>query len=288
MRLSNDIAYDSAGTIEFLLDDNSGEFYFLEMNTRLQVEHPVTELVTGIDIVEWQLRCAGGASLPFSQSDIHCTGWAIEARIAAEDPANNYAPETGTIEQYSTPAFEGLRIDSGVHAGSKISPFYDSMLMKIIGYGPDRHTTINRLQRGLAGTELNGIGTNIGFLNDLLAAKPFTTGSHSTATIDALYPDGWAKLKTTPQTLAEAVLVRHLSFEQPQSNSVWESLGSWRVIEPSGRSGASVYFVDDASVWIAGRKGNHTITVDNEPPLDVSHAKMSGNTLSYGRGQEGD
>ena len=281
VRLSSDIAYDSAGTIEYLLDDSTGEFYFLEMNTRLQVEHPVSELITGIDIVEWQLRSAGGAALPFSQADISCTGWAIEARLAAEDPANNYAPETGLIVGYVEPKFDGLRVDSGVRAGSQISPYYDSLLAKIISYGTDRKTAIRRLRRGLDGMEITGVGTNIGFLDDLLNSDVFASGEHSTASISALYPDGWATSLPTAQHQAEAVLVRHLSLEPPQGPSVWQSLGGWRVTEPSGRAGAAIYQLGDAQVHISGRNGVYSISLPDHPTISLTHAGVTGSELQY-------
>jgi len=281
VRLSKDIAYDSAGTIEYLLDDSTGKFYFLEMNTRLQVEHPVSEFVTGIDIVEWQLRCAGGATLPFSQADIPCTGWAIEARIAAEDPANNYAPETGIIVNYVEPKFDGLRVDSGVRAGCEVSPYYDSMLAKIISFGSDRKTAIRRLRRGLDGMEITGVGTNTEFLNDLLTSDMFASGAHSTASIGALYPNGWAAPPPTPQRLAEAVLVRQLSLEPPQSPSIWQSLGGWRVTEPSGRAGAAIYHLEDVQVHIAGRRSTYTITLPEHPTIHLTNVELFGKTLRY-------
>lgn len=281
VRLSMDIAYDSAGTIEYLLDDATGEYYFLEMNTRLQVEHPVTEFVTGIDIVEWQLRSAGGVEIPFPQSEITCRGSAIEARIAAEDPANNYAPEVGIITQYAEPSFDGIRVDSGVQAGSIISPFYDSMLAKVISYGADRSTAIRRLERGLQGMQIAGVGTNIGFLTDLLASDVFIRGSHSTASITQLYPDGWATPQPTDFQLAQAVLVRHLIIEASPNPSVWQTLGGWRITEPSGRPGAAIYQVGDAKVRIAGRLGAYTVTLDDNVEICMTNAALANDTLRY-------
>lgn len=281
VRLSENIAYDSAGTIEFLLDDVDGEIYFLEMNTRLQVEHPVTEMVTGIDIVEWQIKAAAGAELPFSQADISCTGCAVEARVAAENPANDYAPETGTINTYSASEFEGLRIDSGIREGSVISPFYDSMLAKVIGSGPDRETAVRKLRRGLNGMQLTGIGSNIGFLDDLLASDIFVAGKHSTSTIGTLYPDGWNARPATLQRQAEAVLVRQLFLEQSLNPSVWQSLGAWRVTEPSGRSGAAIFQLGDALAHISGRTGQYEVTISEHPPVSFVDVSLSGKMLRY-------
>jgi len=149
LALGRAIGYDSLGTVEFLLDHDSGELYFLEMNTRLQVEHPVTEYVTGLDLVEWQLRSAAGEPLPRAQEQIACTGWAMEARLNAEDPAQGYRPATGRIERYREPAGAGVRIDSGVGEGASIGPHYDSLLAKVIAGGDDREQARRRLLAAL-------------------------------------------------------------------------------------------------------------------------------------------
>lgn len=281
VRLSTRIGYDSAGTIEYLFDAASGGFYFLEMNTRLQVEHPVTEAVTGIDIAQWQLRIANGEPLPFAQSDIHCTGWAIEARIAAEDPSNGYRPEVGLITAYDTPEMAGLRIDSGVAAGSSVSHYYDSMLAKIIAAAPDRASAIRLLDRGLQGFHIAGLGTNIAFLRDLLALRDFADARHGTATLADTFPDGWQAPEPPPQQRAEAVLARFLQDTKPASQNPWTALGAWRITEPAGRRGAAIYRVDANDIPIKGRAGCFEISLPDHPPVAVEHATLTGQTLCY-------
>lgn len=284
VRLSARIGYDSAGTIEYLFDAASGEFYFLEMNTRLQVEHPVTEAVTGIDIAQWQLRIANGEPLPFAQSDIQCRGWAIEARIAAEDPANGYRPEIGRITTYDTPEMAGLRIDSGVTKGSTVSHYYDSMLAKLIAAAPDRASAIRLLDRGLQGFHIAGLGTNIAFLRDLLRLPDFASASHGTATLADTYPDGWQAPEPTPHQKAEAVLARFLHDTEPASQNPWTALGAWRITEPAGRRGAAIYRLATDDIVVTGRAGRFDISLPDQPPVVVDHASLTGGTLCYESG----
>lgn len=280
VRLTAGIGYDSAGTIEYLLDADTGNYYFLEMNTRLQVEHPVTEAITGIDIAQWQIRAAGGEALPFAQADIQCNGWSIEARIAAEDPANGYRPEIGKITAYRAPELAGLRIDSGVRAGSTVSHYYDSMLAKLISKAPDRASAIRLLDRGLAAFHIAGPGTNIAFLRDLLEMPKFGEGAHNTASIEDTYPDGWHAPTPTPQQKAEAVLARLLASAAPD-DSPWASLGAWRVTEPAGRRGAALYRVAGEDAQIEGRNGSYRIVLANLAPIEMESAALSGSMLSF-------
>src|SRR5438105_3931339 len=148
--LARAVGYHSAGTVEFIVD-RERNFYFLEMNTRLQVEHPVTELVTGLDLVELMIRIAAGEALPFGQDDIRQTGWAIEARVYAEDPTRNFLPSIGRLVRYRPPKGDGIRIDSGVFEGAEISLYYDPMIAKLVSYGEDRDQAIARLQDALDG-----------------------------------------------------------------------------------------------------------------------------------------
>ena len=161
------VNYVGAGTIEFVSDGK--EVFFIEMNTRLQVEHPVTELITGVDLVEWQLRVAFGEKLPLTQDEIKLNGHAIEARVYAENPQKNFMPSVGRIKTWRTPdAVDGLRIDAGYRGGDAVSPYYDAMLAKVIAWAPTRQAAIERLNRGLEETDVRGIVTNIPFLSALI------------------------------------------------------------------------------------------------------------------------
>ncbi|MBD5636108.1 MAG: acetyl-CoA carboxylase biotin carboxylase subunit, partial [Candidatus Eremiobacteraeota bacterium] len=180
VRVARSVDYTNAGTVEFMLDE-AGEFYFLEMNARLQVEHPVTELVHGIDLVGWQFAIASGAELTLEQGAIRANGWAIEARINAEDPENDYLPATGSITRFEPPAGEGIRLDAGVASGSDVSIFYDSMLAKLIAHGPDRASAIGRLGRALDDFRIDGLRTNIPLQARILAEPAFRSGDTTTS-----------------------------------------------------------------------------------------------------------
>jgi acetyl-CoA carboxylase biotin carboxylase subunit len=162
VRAARAAGYVNAGTCEFLLDSN-GDFYFLEMNTRLQVEHPVTELVTGIDLVQWQLRVAAGEKLPFKQEEISPRGWAIECRITSEDASNNFLPSTGRIEHLHLPSGPGVRWDGGIESGSEIGLYYDPMLAKLIVWGADREQAVTRMRRALVDLIIQGVETSRDF-----------------------------------------------------------------------------------------------------------------------------
>jgi 3-methylcrotonyl-CoA carboxylase alpha subunit len=181
------VDYEGAGTVEFLVEGGpltaDSPWYFIEMNTRLQVEHPVTEAITGLDLVEWQLRVAAGEPLPLRQDQIAMAGHAIEARLCAEDPANGFLPSTGSIVRFDPPAGQGIRVDSGVEQGSAISPYYDSLIAKLIASGPDRATAIVRLVEALRATLVAGPRTNAAFLHALLTHSAFAAGTMDTGLI---------------------------------------------------------------------------------------------------------
>ncbi len=177
--------YTNAGTIEFLVDENKN-FYFLEMNTRLQVEHPVTELVTGLDLVHLQIRIAAGEKLPFAQSDVEIRGHAIECRIYAEDPDNNYFPSPGKITLLLSPSGPGIRRDSGVYEGWNVPMDYDPLLAKLIAYGSDRDQAIQRLRRALGEYFVDGIKTNISLFQRILSDADFQAGKLDTGYLDRL------------------------------------------------------------------------------------------------------
>ncbi|MFD3738879.1 acetyl/propionyl/methylcrotonyl-CoA carboxylase subunit alpha [Streptomyces sp. NPDC058629] len=187
--------YVGAGTVEFIVPGNDpASYYFMEMNTRLQVEHPVTELITGLDLVEWQLRVASGEQLPYAQQDIALDGWAIEARICAEDPSRGFLPSGGTVLALREPQGGGVRTDSGLSEGVPVGSLYDPMLSKVIAYGPDRATAIRKLRAALADTVILGVPTNVGFLRRLLAHPDVISGNLDTGLVEreaeGLVPDG--------------------------------------------------------------------------------------------------
>ncbi|MCA1590535.1 MAG: acetyl-CoA carboxylase biotin carboxylase subunit [Acidobacteria bacterium] len=178
------VDYVGAGTVEFLVSDLDKSFYFLEMNTRLQVEHPVTELVTGIDLVREQIRVAAGRKLSFSQTDVVLRGHAIECRIYAEDPENNFLPSPGKIEQLRIPQGPGVRDDGGVYEGSDVSIYYDPMISKFATYGRNRHEAIERMRRALREYEILGIKTTIGFFREVMDDDEFVRGELDTGFIE--------------------------------------------------------------------------------------------------------
>lgn len=178
------IGYESAGTVEFLYDRDRETFYFLEMNTRIQVEHPVTELVTGVDLVQAQLRIARGESLPFAQDDLRLTGHAIECRITAESAEHNFRPSPGTITHWEPPGGPGVRVDTHCYAGYTVPPYYDSLLAKLIVHGADRIQALARLQAALARFEVRGVATTIPFLRALVSEPDFAAGDVSTRWIE--------------------------------------------------------------------------------------------------------
>ncbi|MER6470127.1 acetyl/propionyl/methylcrotonyl-CoA carboxylase subunit alpha [Streptomyces collinus] len=177
--------YRGAGTVEFIVPGGDpSSYYFMEMNTRLQVEHPVTELITGLDLVEWQLRVAAGEPLGFAQQDVTLTGHAVEARICAEDPARGFLPSGGTVLLLDEPQGDGVRTDSGLSEGTEVGSLYDPMLSKVIAYGPDRATALRRLRSALAGTVTLGVQTNAGFLRRLLAHPAVVAGELDTGLVE--------------------------------------------------------------------------------------------------------
>ena len=237
------VRYEGAGTVEFLVEGGKlspdAPWYFIEMNTRLQVEHPVTELITGLDLVEWQLRVASGERLPLSQSDIKISGHSIEARLCAEDPAKGFMPSTGPIVVFERPELEGLRVDSGVETGSVISPFYDSMIAKLIASGANRAAAIARLAQALEETVVAGPKTNASFLHALTVHPAFAAGQMDTGLIarelDTLAPDA-----TDPQAIAFGVthLVWHAHDavedrrQSNESTSPWSAQDAFQLAGP--------------------------------------------------------
>ena len=231
------IAYRGAGTIEFIVGADR-QFYFMEMNTRLQVEHPITEMITGEDLVEWQLLVAAGEPLPLTQNEIITGGHAIEVRICAEDPANDFLPETGTMHLFAAPDADeegDVRLDTGVVTGDTISVYYDPMIAKLITWGADRHEAARRMQNALAETEVLGVKTNLGFLQQLVQHPAFLAGDTDTGFIVKHRETLMAPAALDNLTLA-AACARLLADESScLDGDPWSQNSGWRLSGQSSR-----------------------------------------------------
>ena len=231
------VDYLNAGTIEFLVDSD-GAFFFLEMNTRLQVEHPVTELITGVDIVKEQLRIARGRKLRYTQDDIRFNGWAIECRINAEDPYNNFLPSTGRLELIIPPTGPGVRVDTGVYPGFEISPYYDSMISKLLVWGETRGEAVLRMRRALEEYKILGVKTNIPFHQTLMDSTRFMAGQFDTRFVEERFSMEGAEEGRPRQPEIAAILGTLVAHRQRQlasqivrrgerDTSNWKWVGRW-------------------------------------------------------------
>ena len=231
------VNYVGAGTVEFIVEQRDGgmQFFFMEMNTRLQVEHPVTEAITGLDLVEWQLRVASGEKLPLLQDQLVMAGHAIEARICAENPDNNFLPATGKLAVYGLPAcvnFEGMqagvkvRVDSGVRQGDAISPFYDSMIAKLVVLGSTRQEALARLDAALAQTHIVGLNTNVQFLRNVVQSRAFSSADLDTALIPREAASLFKQDKVGRNTAVAAAVAHTLQIERARSQRA--TPGGWR------------------------------------------------------------
>ncbi len=260
--LARSIGYDNLGTVEFILEDGSDNPWFLEMNTRLQVEHPVTEFITGFDLVEWQIRIASGERLPALQDDIHENGHAIEARITAERADHGFRPDAGRIDGYREP--DTVRIDSGVRAGSEVTLFYDSLLAKAIAAGESREIACAKLAAGLRDFSILGPATTIPFLIDAVEHPIFAKGDATTSFITDAFPDGWAPRRPQARLAraAAALLALRTPLHDGRKASAWTSLSGFRVLGPAGGVSESrlVAIEEDRSIalivraWPDGRR----------------------------------
>ena len=242
LRLAAAIGYRSLGTMEFLVDAADGRHFFLEMNTRLQVEHPVTEMVTGLDLVEMQLRIAAGEALP-AQATITCMGHAIEARLAAERPEAGYAPATGDVVAWTPPP--GVRVDSGIEQGSQVTAYYDSMIAKVIAHGPSRDVARRRLAHALDELVVLGPATNRAFLAELARTGPFAEGRALTRSLGEMFPEGWTR-PGPDRTLKAGIAAAIASSRRPTGEvaSPWSSLAGFRLLGPAGRPAVADFAVD--------------------------------------------
>jgi propionyl-CoA carboxylase alpha chain len=263
--LAKAVGYRSAGTVEFIVDAKRN-FYFLEMNTRLQVEHPVTEMVTGFDLVELMIRVAAGEKLPFAQKDVQLHGWAIEARVYAEDPFRKFLPSTGRLVRYAPPAENRfVRVDTGVYEGGEISMYYDPMIAKLVTCGATRDHAIEHMKRALDEFHIRGVSHNISFLNALISHKRFLEGRLSTNLIAEEFPDGFhpSDLPHDDPTLLVAVAAAvHRAYQERAARIDGQMPGhekrtadSWVVID-KGR---------EYPVRVVPAAGGYDVTIDNEP-----------------------
>jgi acetyl-CoA carboxylase biotin carboxylase subunit len=231
------VGYYNAGTVEFIVDPDTLSFYFLEMNTRLQVEHPITEFVTGLDLVHWQIRVAAGEPFPFPQSHFTQRGHAIECRVYAEDPANGFLPSTGKLLQYIEPRGPGIRVDSGFTAGDEVTHFYDPLLAKLIVHAEDREAAIQRIQGALREFVIHGVITNIDFLQAVLSQPDFANGEITTRWVETKFD--WAPSAEpsfealVAASLADLTIVNHQSSivnqPEPDPYSPWKAATGFRI-----------------------------------------------------------
>lgn len=233
VKIAKEVSYNSAGTIEFLVDKNLN-YYFLEMNTRIQVEHPVTEMVTGIDLVEEQIKVAAGNKLSFQQQDLNQNGHAIECRIYAEDPANNFLPSPGTMSFYKEPKGENIRVDSGIDKAGIVHSFFDPMISKLVVWAPNRLSATAKSINALNDYTIHGIKTNISYLTQMLKHKAFIENKISTKFCDDHTEEILLQIENNPPEIEEnafllafAVYRLHISRLKPHKN-VWEEIGYWR------------------------------------------------------------
>jgi propionyl-CoA carboxylase alpha chain len=285
--LARVVGYHSAGTVEFIVDRDRN-FYFLEMNTRLQVEHPVTELVTGIDLVELMIRIAAGEPLPFRQSDVQLNGWAIEARVYAEDPRRGFLPSIGRLVRYREPTGEGIRVDSGIVEGGEVSMYYDPMIAKLCAYGPDRATATARVARALDGYLVRGVGHNIPFLSAVIANPRFAESRLSTNFIAEEYGErfqGRELDQATRRDLAAVAVVMRVR-ESARAAEIGGQMRTWRyqpVTDWSVQLGDEFLAVDvefhgdGLACTVAGRMLH--VAVDWQPGQQLARATIDGRFL---------
>jgi acetyl-CoA/propionyl-CoA carboxylase, biotin carboxylase, biotin carboxyl carrier protein len=256
------VGYTGVGTVEFLVPAATPDrFFFLEMNTRLQVEHPVTELVTGLDLVEWQLRVAAGQPLDFTQDDVRVDGHAVEARVYAEDPAGDFLPTGGRVLLLREPAAgPGVRVDSGLLVGEQVSTHYDPLLAKVIGHGPDRDTALRRLDAALTATSILGVGTNVSLLRSLLAAADVRAGMLDTGLVERLS----AARGPVPHDVLAVAALRALLALEPTGPVVdpFALPGGWRLGEPAWtRSQVQAVGQEPVEVRTRGRAADAEVVV---------------------------
>nr|WP_315053759.1 acetyl/propionyl/methylcrotonyl-CoA carboxylase subunit alpha [uncultured Brevundimonas sp.] len=281
--LARAVNYDSAGTVEFVAGQDKS-FFFLEMNTRLQVEHPVTELITGVDLVEQMIRSAWGEALSFKQDDLKINGWAIESRIYAEDPYRGFLPSIGRLVRYEQPE-EGeqdgyvVRNDSGVREGDEISMFYDPMIAKLCAWGPTREAAVDGMARALEDTHLSGLGHNIPFLSAVMDQQRFRSGELSTSYIKDEFPEGFHGL-TPSERQARILVAAGMAMHEIISEQAGDPSDrtDWIVLVDKAPHGVSLSYDEDEALLLAFTGGGHArlTEIDWRPGLAQFRAELDG------------
>lgn len=279
--LVNAVGYKSAGTVEFLVDSDR-KFYFLEMNTRLQVEHPITEYITGVDLVEGMIRVAAGVPLNLTQDQIKINGWAMESRVYAEDPYRNFLPSIGRLTTYVPPSGEGVRVDGGVYEGGEISIYYDPLICKLVTHGATRDESVRRMKEALDSYVIRGVNHNIPFLRAVMENPRFLKGNLTTKFIPEEFPQGFTGFAYTKQQQADlAALAAALRFASVQRDySISDKL------DPKGEAPSSIelsltlHTVDtpaalSAVVSYCAEKGTYRVEFHNESePATVTEVTL--------------
>ena len=294
--LAKAVGYHSAGTVEFIVDGKENKFYFLEMNTRLQVEHPVTELITGLDLVEQMIRVAAGEKLAFGQDDVKLNGWAIESRLYAEDPYRNFLPSIGRLTRYRPPTegttAEGtvIRNDTGVFEGGEISMYYDPMIAKLCTWAPDRLTAIDAMSEALDSFEVEGIGHNLPFLSAVMGQERFRSGKITTAYIAEEFKDGFTGVTpdaaSAEKLAAIAAVINHrLQARATQISGTIgnhpRKLGKDWVVNLAGADHALAVNEGTGNTRIAFEAGNElVVATDWQPGETLANVDIGGETLS--------
>jgi len=285
VKIARSMNYRNAGTIEFLLDE-AGQFYFLEMNTRIQVEHPVTELITNSDLVSLQLLVAAGNPLPMKQEDIRISGHAIEVRLCAEDAENNFKPSAGKLLLWRIPETDHLRVETFVNEGNFISPNYDSLMAKLITWGENRSKAIGQLQKVLSQTGISGVHTNLSFLSGLIESKVVQENKIYTRYVDENLDLINAQIqekrhRLNKHNLAIAYLIFHLPQQKNSGNSVWNRIGFWRMMP------FIEVFVEDEKYECSIRfKSDHQIFRINHEEYETKVIELCENLLELNINQQ--
>ncbi len=280
VKLAKAVGYRSAGTVEFIVDARKS-FYFLEMNTRLQVEHPVTEMVTGLDLVELMIRVAAGERLPFAQDDIKLKGAAIEARLYAEDPRRDFLPSPGRLKRYAEPAGEGIRVDSGVYEGAEISVNYDPMIAKLAAFGENRELATARLSAALDGFVISGVSNNLDFLAAILRRDAFRKGKLSTAFIAREFPGGFTGVDPSPREIEEAVAAAAAMHRIALENFARGTISTAWVVMLDGKPHAVEIAREGSRFIVNYGKKRHEVIASWRPGADLFQAEIDGSLACF-------